>query len=324
MAVKFQDYYETLGVERNASQDAIKKAYRKLAQKYHPDRNKDDPEAQSKFSRINEAYEVLSDKDKRAKYDKFGQNWKQGQEFDPGQYGFDFSQAGGRAGGQGGGFSFHTTGGAGDFSDFFEAFFGGKGRAARGGGAGGGFEDLFEQMGRGQRAGAQQQAAPEQEHEVTVSLYEAFHGSTRRITLQGPGGNKNVDVKIPAGVTNGSKIRLRGENLLLKIKVSHDPRFELHGHDLTTVVKVTPWEAALGAKVEVPLPDDHATVTVPAGSQSNQRLRLRGKGLPKRNKPSERGDLYVRLMIAVPKEMSDEERKLFEQLKEASDFNPRQ
>ena len=330
MAVKFQDYYETLGVSRSASQDEIKKAYRKLAQKHHPDRNKDDPDAQSRFAKINEAYEVLSDPEKRKQYDRFGQNWKQGQEFDPSQYGFDFSQAGGRSAGQGGGFSFHTTGG-GDFSDFFEMFFGSQGaRGRRGGGSA--FEDLFEQMGR-QRAGgggaqpgmgAQQQAPPEQEAELSISLHEAFHGSTRRVSVQGAQGTRGIDVKIPAGVTNGSKIRLRGEGLVLKIKVSPDPRFELSGHDLTTTVKLAPWEAALGTKVSVPLPDDHATVTVPAGAQSGQKLRLKARGLPKRGKKNERGDLFVRLMIAVPKQLSDEEKQLYEQLKEQSTFNPRQ
>lgn len=334
MAVKFQDYYQTLGVNRDASQDQIKRAYRKLAQKYHPDRNKDDPDAQSKFARINEAYEVLSDPEKRKKYDQFGQNWKQGQEFDPRDFGFDFGGAGaegrGRPGGEGQSFRFYGSGGAGDFSDFFEAFFGGRGGGrGRGGGGRSMFEDLFEQAGRtggagaGAGVGAEQRQPPEQEAELTVSLHEAFHGSTRRVTLQGPQGVRQVDVKIPPGVTHGSKIRLRGENLLLKIRVTPDPRFELHGHDITTDVKITPWEAALGAKVEVPLPDDHATVTVPPGSQSGQKLRLRGRGLPKRNKKDERGDLYVRLVVAVPRQLSDEERELFEQLKEKSKFNPR-
>lgn len=331
MAVKFQDYYQTLGVSRDASQDQIKKAYRKLAQKYHPDRNKDDPEAQSKFARINEAYEVLGDAEKRKKYDQFGENWKQGQEFDPRQYGFDPSQfaGAGRAGGAGRGgqgqsFRFHTTGDASDFYDFFEAFFGRGGRGGAAGAQSPQFEDLFGQMGRGGAgAGGAQQAAPEQEAEITVSLHEAFHGSTRRVSLQGPSGTRNVEVKIPAGVTDGAKIRLRGENLLLKVRIADDPRFELHGHDLTATVKITPWEAALGAKVDVALPDDHATVTVPPGSQSGQRLRLRGKGMPKRGKHDERGDLFVRLMIAVPKQLSDEETKLFEQLKEKSKFNPR-
>ncbi len=338
MAVKFHDYYQTLGVSRDASKDEVKKAYRKLAQKYHPDRNKEDPEAQSKFAKVNEAYEVLSDPEKRQQYDKFGQNWKEGQEFDPREYGYDFSTgggggagAGGRAGGQGQSFHFSTSGG--DFSDFFETFFGGGRGHARAGGGRSAFEDLFQQMGqqqagpRGAAGGGSGGAAPqqpaEQEAEITISLHEAFHGSTRRVSLQGPGGTKNVDVKIPAGVTHGSRIRLRGEHLLLKIHIAKDPRFEVHGHDLTTTVKITPWEAVLGGKVEAPLPDDHATVTVPPGSQSGQRLRLQGKGLPRRDKAGERGNLYVRLMIAVPKSLSDEEKKLFEQLKEKSEFDPR-
>lgn len=326
MAVKFQDYYQTLGVGRQASQDEIKRAYRKLARQHHPDRNQDDPEAQSKFARINEAYEVLSDPEKRKKYDQFGQNWKHGQEFDPHDFGFGPGAGAGTGAGRAGAgqsFRFHTSGNGGDFSEFFEAFFGGRGRGARGGRSP--FEDLFEQTGqrtRGGGAGATAQP-PEQEAELNVTLHEAFHGSTRRVTLEGPAGKRNVDVKIPAGVTDGSKIRLRGENLVLKIRLAPDPRFEVRGHDITTDVKITPWEAALGAKVEIALPDDHASVTVPPGSQSGQKLRLRGRGLPKRKPKGERGDLFARLMIAVPRKLTDEEQQLFEQLKEKSKFDPR-
>jgi curved DNA-binding protein len=329
MAVKFEDYYQTLGVSKSASQDEIKKAYRKLAQKWHPDRNKDDPDAQSTFAKINEAYEVLSDPDKRKKYDQLGANYKQGQEFDPSDFGFDFSQFGGHPGGGGRGYQYHASG-AGDFSDFFEMFFGraGGGARGRGGRTGGGasmFEDLFAQAGGQQagRAGSAQQAQPqEQEAEITISLYEAHHGTTRSIKLQGPQGTRTVDVKVPPGTISGRKIRLKGEGLRLKVHVAGDPRFEVHGHNLTATVKITPAEAVLGAKVEVPTLDGDLTVTIPPGTSSGAKLRLKERGMHK-SKDKDRGDLFVKPMIAVPKQPTDEEKKVYEQLKEISTFNPR-
>jgi len=314
MAVKFEDYYSTLGVSRDASQDQIKKAYRKLAQKYHPDRNKDDPDAQSTFAKINEAYEVLSDPEKRKQYDQLGANYKQGQEFDPRDFGFDFSQFGGRGGGSRG-FRYESAG-AGDFSDFFEMFFGSAGGGPRGGGGRSAFEDLFEQARRGQGAGgAAQQQAPEQEAEITVSLYQAHHGTTRQLKLQGPQGTRTVEVKVPAGTTHGRKIRLKGERLLLKVNVGQDPRFEVSGHDLTTNVKITPAEAVLGAKVEAATLDDTVTVTIPPGTSSGQKLRLKERGMNK-GQDKGRGDLFVRPMIAVPKQPNEEEKKFYEQLQE--------
>ncbi|MFP4146036.1 MAG: DnaJ C-terminal domain-containing protein [Phycisphaeraceae bacterium] len=320
MAVKFEDYYQTLGVDRNASQDEIQKAFRKLARKYHPDVNKG-PEAEQKFRQVSEAYEVLKDPEKRKKYDQLGADWKQGQDFRPPpgyeNMHFDF----GGPGASGGGF---TPGG---FSDFFEMFFGGRGPGGTAGRGGGGFEDLFSQMGGGRPGGGgagfgqQAQQAPAQEAEVEISLQEAARGTTRSLALQGPQGRRTLDVKIPAGVTSGTKIRLRQENLVLKIKLARDPRFEVSGHDLTADVPIAPWEAALGGKVDVPTLEGKLSMTIPAGAQSGQKLRLRGKGLPRRS--GEPGDLYARLKIAVPKQLSDKERKLYEQLREASDFDPR-
>lgn len=335
MAVKFEDYYQTLGVKRDAAQDEIQRAFRKLARQYHPDVNKD-PAAQTKFAKINEAYEVLKDPEKRKKYDQLGQNWKSGQDFRPPpgweNVHFDFSGPGGRSGG------FSPEG----FSDFFEMFFGrggaggGPGGAAGGAGAGPrGFEEVFGRRGTGPgggfeevfggnaRAGRGAGAPAEQEAELQLTLEEAYHGGSRRLELQSPEGRKTVDVRIPAGITDGAKIRLRGEGLVLKVKIQPHPRFKVHGHDLTTEVKVAPWEAALGGKADVQTLDGAITLTLPPGAQSGQKLRLKGKGLPKRGGNDERGDLLVRVMIAVPKNVTDQQRELWEKLRDASDFNPR-
>lgn len=303
MAVKFQDYYQTLGVKRDASQEEIQRAYRKLARKYHPDMNKE-PGASDKFKQIGEAYEVLKDPEKRQKYDTLGENWKAGQEFRP-PPGWE-GQFRGAGGAGGGGFQFETGG---QFSDFFEAIF-----SQMGGAHGGGRPEGFGSQFRG--AQGRPQAAPMQEAPISISLHEAFHGSTRSLQLQGPAGQKSVEVKIPPGTTHGAKIRLAGEGLILKVSVAHDPRFTLTGRDLTTDVKLAPWQAALGGKVDVETMQGTVSMNIPAGANSGQKLRLKGKGLPSRK--GSPGDLFVRLMIAVPKELTDRERELYEQLKTAS------
>ena len=308
-ALKFEDYYKTLGVDRTASAEEIKRAYRKLANKHHPDKNKDNPKASEMFAKVSEAYEVLSDQDKRAKYDRLGANWKHGDQFEPppGFSGFDgqFRQGPG-------GFSFQGGGGGG-FSDFFEMLFG---QASRGGG--GGFEEMFGGAGGGHRfenPGSPRQAT-EQTHEISVSLAEAYNGATRQLSLQGPAGTQNIDVKIPKGATTGNKLRLREHNLLLKINVAKDPRFELdQSGNLTTTIKVPPYVAALGGKADVPTMDGLVTMTIPSGTSSGARLRLKGKGMPKRGS-DEHADLFARVMIEVPKELSEEQRKAYEQLRE--------
>ena len=318
MAVKFQDYYETLGVERKASQDEIKRAYRKLARKYHPDVNKDES-AKGMFEKINEAYEVLGDPEKRKKYDQLGENWKHGQ---------DFAAGGGRGFGSGGFSSSYGGGQSGDFSDFFNQFFGGghdrtaghrRGRATSFedlfGGSAGGMGGMGPGTGGAGRAGAAQ--TPMQETEATVSLYEAHHGTTRQLSLQGPQGVQTLDVKIPAGVTEGSKIRLRDKGVQIKVRVAGDPRFQVTGHDLTSDVKVDPATAALGGKVDVETLEGPATLTIPPGTSSGGKLRLKGKGLHKRGQ-DERGDLFARVMITVPKSLTDEQREAYEKLREAS------
>ncbi|WP_428387845.1 DnaJ C-terminal domain-containing protein [Mucisphaera sp.] len=299
MSLKFEDYYKQLGVSRTASGEEIQKAYRALARKYHPDVNKE-PGASEKFSKISEAYEVLKDPAKRKKYDALGQNWKQGQAFEP-PPGFEGFGRGRRAG------SGQFQGG---FHDFFEAFFQQQAGGSRGARGGGGFEDLFGQGGVGQSRG---QAPRAQEHELEIGLYEAYAGSTRSLTLDGPSGKKTLALKIPAGTADGNKIRLKADNLILKVKVARHPDFELSGRDLTTTVRVSPWQAALGAKVGVKTLDGSLEIGIPAGTSSGQRLRVKGKGLP--NAKGEAGHLYVRVMVDVPKELSDEERDAYERLR---------
>lgn len=334
MAVKFQDYYQTLGVSRDASQDDIQRAYRKLARQYHPDVNKE-PGAEERFKQIGEAYAVLRDPETRRKYDQLGANWKAGDEFRP-PPGW---QPGGRprAGRTGGarveGFDFGDIGG---FSDFFETLFGSGSPFGRAGGMGG-MGGFGERRPGGARPGPRQ--GESHEAEITISLEDAYRGGTRRISLQstdetGQTATRTYDVRIPPGVTEGSVIRLAGQggagtggagagDLLLRVRLASHPRFRVSEHDLLTTLPVSPSEAALGAKVPVTTLDGEVLVTVPAGSQSGQKLRLRGKGLPKRAGGDARGDLIAELRIVVPKELTPEERALYERLRDESRFDPR-
>jgi curved DNA-binding protein len=320
MAVKFQDYYETLGVGRNASDNEIKKAYRKLARTYHPDVNKDNG-AEDKFKQVNEAYEVLKDREKRQRYDQLGPDWQAGQDFkpppgwenvhfefrtDPGAEAFGFDQG---------------------FSDFFGMLFGGR---MSGGGAASGGQTSWVMRGQ------------DHEAEVAISLEDGYHGANRTITLQGHEIDaqgqvqptfQNLQVKIPPGVTDGTRIRLAGKggegmgggppgDLYLRVHLEPHPRFQVDGHDLLVEVAVTPWEAALGATVEVEMLDGSVNLKIPPGTQSGQKLRLRGKGLPR--KKDGRGDLYARVKIVVPEVLSPEEKELFAEMARVSNFDPRQ
>lgn len=313
MPVKFEDYYKTLGVPRDASADDIKRAYRKLAHKYHPDRNQD-PEAATTFSKVSEAYEVLRDPDKRSKYDRLGKDWKAGQDFRP-PPGWEGGQFHAGPGGQQ--FNFHS---AGDFSDFFEMLFGQAARGGRRPGTPGSGSSQFEQMfhGAGHAGGSGGRTSGGQVHEITVSLHEAFHGGARSLRLQSPQGEQTLEVKIPKGVTSGAKIRLKQHGLLLKINVAKDPRFELDGRNLIAEAKVTPWDAALGVKVDVETMDGAVTMAIPPGTSSGQKLRLKGKGLPASGK-KEAGDLFVRVMIQTPKPLTDEQKDLFEKLRQSAE-----
>jgi curved DNA-binding protein len=341
MAVQFRDYYEVLGVPRGATEDEIRKAFRKLARQYHPDVAKDKKVAEEKFKEINEANEVLSDPEKRKKYDQLGANWKQGAEFrpPPGWQNMRGEPFNGRAGAD-----FETHFGGTGFSDFFEAMFGGAGR--RGGFTG--FTEDEQFAGRGRDV----------EGDIMVTLEEALRGSVRQINVQravpceqcggsgirsqhvcnvcgGTGRVTKADtyqVRIPPGVTEGQRLRVagRGEggmgggasgDLFLRVRLAKHPDFAVEDHNLIHEVELAPWEAVLGAQVRVPTLDGAVNIKVPPGTQNGQRLRVRGRGLPQRG--GTRGDVLVSVRIEVPKTISDKERELWEQLARDSRFNPR-
>ncbi len=313
MAVKFRDYYEILGVSRGAKQDEIKKTYRKLARKYHPDLNPNNKQAEEKFKEIQEAYEVLGDADKRTKYDQLGANWKNGADFTPppnwggSQGGINMDDLFERAG----------RGRGSAFSDFFETLFGGMGGMGMGGGPSAGT--------RG-RAGGRAAPAAEAETELTLPLEEMHRGTLRKLTVRMGNAEKTIDVRIPPGARDDSRIRIpgggpNGGDLFVRLRQSPHSQFTVKGDDTETDAAITPWEAALGASIEVPTLDGKAEIRVPPGIGSGQRLRLRGHGLNKRG--GGRGDHFVRLKIAVPKELTPAERKLFEELSKVSRFRPR-
>jgi len=349
MPLEYKDYYETLGVPRNASEADIRKAFRKLAREYHPDVAKNKKQAEEKFKTINEAYEVLGDPAKRKRYDELGANWREGANFrpPPGWQSFGRGRAaGGGPGGEAHEFRFSGTG----FSDFFEQLFGARAaRGASGFGHGGGWG--AEEMGaeRGQDI----------EGDILVTLEEAMRGAVRSVAVQRAapcgqcgglghrqrracaacGGTGQVvktdtwQVKIPAGVTEGQRLRLagRGEagvggggsgDLYLRVRLARHPDFRVDDHNLIYAAEVAPWEAVLGASITVPTLGGTVRIKVPPGTQNGQKLRVRGRGLPRRGGPS--GDLIVEIRIEVPQQVSSAERKLWEQLASESRFNPRQ
>ncbi len=311
MPVQFRDYYETLGVSKTATADELKSAFRKLARKYHPDVAKDKKAAEEKFKQINEAYEVLSDPEKKAKYDQLGENWNQpGGGFQPppqwgGQPGGGFSRG---AGGNGGvEFEFNGTG----FSDFFEAFFGG----GRGHPSSGGF---------GQRPPRTERGS-DVEADIMVTLEEARSGSTRTVSLRRGHSNKleTYQVKIPRGVHEGQRIRLAGQgeagegggksgDLFLRVRLARHPDFTVEGNDLIHEEKIAPWQAVLGAELKVPTLDGSVRMKIPPGTQGGQRFRLREKGLP--GVSGTPGDLFVEVQMQIPKKISDKEREIWRDL----------
>lgn len=326
MSVQYKDYYEQLGVKREASQEDISKAFKKLARKYHPDLNPGDKTAEDKFKEINEAYEVLKDPEKRKLYDSLGPNWKQGQDFQPppGFENMHFNFRGGPGGGMGG------MGGAGfDASDFFESIFGmggGSFRHARGG-MGGGYEDIFGGMG-GQRRGPTR--GQDAEVEIELPLEQAVSGGSQAISLQTAGGPKTLTVNIPAGIKEGQRIRLAGQghpgrggqagDLYLRVRLAAHPRYKVEEDTVVYDLPLAPWEAAQGARVNVPTLDGSVELNIPPGTGSGKKLRLRGKGLGPAGK---RGDMLVRVMVQVPKATSERERELWAELERLSGFKAR-
>ena len=326
MPVQFRDYYETLGVPKNATSDDLRKAFRKLARQHHPDVAKDKKNAEEKFKQINEAYEVLSDPAKREKYDRLGSGWQQ-YEQGGGAGGGGAQRDGARRGAGGGaGFDFGGTG----YSDFFEQFFSTGSRFGRGGGGGGGAErpggfDFFQQKEAGRGADV--------EADISVPMEEALRGARRSVSLRradaGSSGKvETYEVKIPAGVHEGQKIRLRsrgeagrggGESgdLYLRVRLAPHPDFRVENGDLYHDLALSPWYAVLGTEVNVPTLEGTVNLKIPAGSQVGRRFRLRGRGLPLAG--GKRSDLYVQVGVTLPEELSAKQKKLWEELAAASD-----
>ncbi len=308
MATDFKDYYQILGVAKDATQAEVKKAFRKLARVHHPDVAADKVTAEAKFKEINEAYEVLGDPEKRKKYDTLGANWDQ-----PGG-GYQGSPMPGGAE-----FGFEGTG----FSDFFERYFSGGG-ARRAAGYGGGFTGRGGVM-RGQDI----------EGDLMVTLEEAFTGSMRTISLRKAGKvtAEEIQVRIPAGIGEGQRLRVPGHggqgeggaedgDLYLRVRIAAHPDFRVRGHDIHCELSLAPWEAVLGATIPLKVPGGKSVqLRIPAGTSPGDQLRMKGYGLPKKNAP---GDLYVEITVATPPAPDGEERDLWEKLRDVSKFKPRE
>lgn len=323
--MQYKDYYKILGVDQKASEKEIKSAYRKLVKKYHPDKTKGDKNAESKFKEIAEAYEVLSDPEKRKKYDELGANWDK---FGPGDnwqkantsfYGF----SGGK---RNGGYQFYTNmGDHDDFSDFFKIFFGGFDRmGAHGFGTSG-----FDTSGFGTSARSNMAAAGSDiESEIRLSVEEAYNGITAQVNVNG----SKLNVKIPAGVKDGQKIRVAGKgqpgirggksgDLYLIVRINDHKLYKVDGADIKINVPITPSEAALGAKIQVPTPKGKVSLTVPPGTSSGKVLRLKGLGL---GSGQEKGNLLVTLDVVVPPNLTEAEKELYKKLQEINNYNPRE
>ena len=303
--MEYRDYYKILEVERKASQDEIKKTYRKLAMKYHPDKNPDNKEAEEKFKELNEAYQVLSDPEKRARYDQLGSSYSQWQQRGaPGDFNWG-DWFGGAPGGmpRGGGRrvryddvgDMFGEGGMGGFSQFFESMFG---------------------MGSGRSAGVSPNPrAQRYEQAVDISLAEAHDGAIRVLESEG----KRVQVKIPAGAKTGTKVRVKGKapgggDLYLKVNVNKDPRIERKGDNLHIQANVDVFTALLGGKTQVKTLNGNLSMTIPAGTQPEQVIRLTGRGMPKLRNPKDKGDLFVRVKVKIPKDLNEEQKALLKEV----------
>jgi DnaJ-class molecular chaperone len=332
--MEFKDYYATLGVTKSSSGKEIKQAFRKLARKFHPDVNPGDKAAEAKFKDINEAYEVLGDADKRKKYDELGANWRMYEQAQQqgaaganpfGGFNVHFG-GGGPGGGPGGGYRTMTPeemeelfGDQNPFSDFFTTFFGGGGFAGEASGRRGG---------TGGRAGGRGRHRPgrDVEHEIELSLEDAYHGTTRRLSLKHDGHARTVDVRIPAGVGDGSRVRVAGEgehgsagatsgDLYLRVRLQPHPTFERKGRDLYVKVPLPVTTAVLGGEAEVPtISGKSVRLRIPQLTQNHQLFRLKGYGMPKVGNPDETGDAYARVEVQLPTQLSSEEREHYEAL----------
>lgn len=334
--MEYKDYYKVLGIARGADDKEIKKAFRKLAQQYHPDKNPGDKAAEAKFKEVNEAYTVLSDPDKRSKYDRFGAQWEQYERAggSPGDFDWgNWSNMGGNGGARRGGTRtvtpeefeqmFGGAGAGGDFSSFFETLFGGgMGGAGRGGqyrtrtGANPRYGFNFDPRPGQQGTSAQ---APRADAEVEVTLDEAYRGTTR--VLQTEDGTR-MEVNIPRGVKTGSKVRMRGSmgggtgDVMLRITVAPDSRFVRQENDLRVTLPVDLYTALLGGEAEVPTLERPVALKIPAGTQNGKTFRLRGLGMPDLKSPDNRGDILAVVEVQLPTNLSDEEKRLFEELRQ--------
>lgn len=309
--MKYRDYYETLGVNKNASQDEIKKAFRKLAKKYHPDANPKNIVAEEKFKEINEAYEVLGNADKRGKYDNLAHEGKyaDGVDFDPSQAGHGYTRYE-RRGGQDN-----------DFSDFFNAFFGG----AAGFGGASGMDDLFGRSASGpRRSRSFAQAGADTEAEIGITIKEAFLGEEKKITISSGASTRTLSFKIPAGIKAGEKIKLSGQgepginggkngDILLIVRFVEEDKFRINGLDLESTLDILPWDAALGSEMEVDTIDGRILVKIPAGIQTDSRIRVAGKGY--RDTRGKRGDFFLKIRIVNPRTLSEELKEDYQRIR---------
>lgn len=303
--MKYKDYYEILGVSKNADEKEIKSAYRKLAKKYHPDLHQGDEAAAEKFKEVSEAYEVLSDKDKRKKYDTFGSNYdfSSGYDFDPSQYGYTY-----------------TTGGSGaDFSDFFETIFGSS-RSGKGGNFSGGFNinDIFGDFSSKSRGRSANKARNKFESELSISIKEAYEGITKNVSLTYNKKEYQVAVKIPKGITRGKKVKVKGEkfglpgDILFKINIRDEKDLVLDVLDITKTENIYPWDAALGGSKTVETLDGKLKLKIPENFVGGNKMRIPSKGF--KDLKGKVGDLYVIFNIVNPKKLSDDQIKLYKEL----------
>jgi len=306
--MKYKDYYKILGVDKGASQDEIKKTYRKLAKKYHPELHPDDEKAQEKFKEVNEAYEVLIDKEKKEQYDTIGTNanFSDGQNFDPSQYGF-----------RGGNSHTYTSQGE-DFSDFFNMFFGGGSSNSSSSSSINGFDmgDIFSGGARSARKGEPKRQS--YESEINITIDEAYHGTTKKMTLSIGGENKPIDIKIPAGILPGKQLKVKADkwgvnsDILFRINVE-EGRYSLSGLNVNKKLDIFPDEAALGGKKIVDTFEGKIKINIPKGISSGKKIRIPKKGFKDMKKST--GDLYIEINIVIPDRLSDREIELYEELK---------